>query len=214
MLIRSAVRLSEESGAKLKCLGSLLLTDPEDNLRNIRRTKGNRANGTCEWILSNRQYVEWVEADSNQLLRLIGGPGMGKTMIASYLVDQFTKNAEQSGSTLLAFFLCDASDENRKTATAVLRGLLVQLLRQQPSFFQYVQPIYDEYGRDDFESVFCMNFHSLWEAFEAVLQFPVGKSIVILIDALDEVVENSQIDLAKAFDRYFRHHNYMPKEYS
>jgi ankyrin repeat domain-containing protein 50 len=195
--------LSENSDTKLKCLHALLLTEPEDDLAYIRRTKGNKVKGTCEWVLDNKQYVEWVTADKSQLLRLTGSPGIGKTTIASFLVDELKERAKYSGSTLFAFFLCDNKDERRRTATAVLRALLIQLLRQQPSFFKYVQPEYDKYGKDKFNSMFCENFDALWRVFEAVLRDTVKQSIFILIDALDECEEGSKDDLARAFNRFF-----------
>ena len=189
---------------KLKCLRSLLLTEPEDDLANIRRTKGKRVKGTCKWVLVNQQYAEWVAADRSQLLRLTGSPGIGKTMIATFLVDELKERAKRTGSTLFAFFFFDDKNENRRTATALLRALLVQLLRQQPTFFKYVQPEYDKYGKEKFEDIFCKNFDALWRVFEAILSNPVKPSIFILIDALDECEEASKVHLARAFNQFFQ----------
>ncbi|OBT84478.1 hypothetical protein VE02_06420 [Pseudogymnoascus sp. 03VT05] len=137
-----------------------------------------------------RMFTEWLNADKSQLLRLTGGPGIGKTMIATFLVDELKERAQYSESALFAFFFCDNKGEKQRTATAILRSLLVQLLRQQPSFFSYMQPEYEKYGKRKFESAFCLNFEALWMVFEAILRDPAERSITIVIDGLDECEES------------------------
>jgi hypothetical protein len=69
----------------LECLQSLFLTNPPDDLAAIRRSKGNRVEGTCEWLLVQKEYTAWLVEDNTQLLRLVGAPGIGNTMISSFL---------------------------------------------------------------------------------------------------------------------------------
>ena len=94
--ISTYVLLSDNICAVIKdagdqiCLQSLYrgLEKPSLVLNSIRRTKGKRIAGTCEWILTNPKYTEWAATEGSQLLCVVGGPGIGKTMIASYLVNQ------------------------------------------------------------------------------------------------------------------------------
>jgi hypothetical protein len=197
------IRSTANSTEKLRCLQALAVVESDVILENLRRTKGDRVEGTCEWVLINSQFTEWLNADKSQLLRLTGGPGIGKTMIATFLVDELKERAQYSESDLFAFFLCDNKDERQRTATAVLRSLLVQLLRQQPSFFDYVQPEYEKYGENKFTSVFCLDFGALWMVFEAILRDPAERSITIIIDALDECEEESKANLAKVLHDFF-----------
>src|SRR2546421_405855 len=166
-----------------ECLRSLYwgLEKPSLVLNSIRRRKGKRVSGTCEWILTNPKYTEWAATEGSQLLCVVGGPGIGKTMIASYLIDQIETRVKRSPSTLFLYFFCDNKDETRRTSKAVLRGLLVQLLQQQPSFFEYVKGEYDRMGDQLRE-----NFNSLRDIFLAILRDPEASSTFILIDALDE----------------------------
>ena len=125
-------------------------------------------------------------------------------MIATFLVDELKEKAKYSGPTLFALFFFDNKNESRRTPTALLGSLLVQLLRQQPSFFKYIQPEYDKYRKDKFEDMFCKNFDALWRVFEAILRDPMKSSIFILIDALDECEETSKVYLARAFNQFFQ----------
>lgn len=116
----------------LKCLQFLFLSNPQDDLAAIRSAKGDRVEGTCEWILIQERYTSWLNEDSPQLLWLSGGPGIGKTMISSFLVQELAHLAERSSQMKLTYYFCDDKDEGRRTATIILRGLLLQLLRQRP----------------------------------------------------------------------------------
>ncbi|OBT52075.1 hypothetical protein VE04_08013 [Pseudogymnoascus sp. 24MN13] len=197
------IRSTANSTEKLRCLQALVVVESDVILENLRRTKGGRVEGTCEWVLINSQFTEWLNADKSQLLRLTGGPGIGKTMIATFLVDELKERAQYSESDLFAFFLCDNKDERQRTATAVLRSLLVQLLRQRPSFFSYMQPEYEKYGEDKFKGVFCIDFGALWMVFEAILRDPAERWITIIIDALDECEEESKSNLVKVLHDFF-----------
>lgn len=197
------IRSTANSREKLECLHALVLAEADVMLENLRRTKGDRVEGTCEWVLLNAQFTEWLNSDKSQLLRLTGGPGIGKTMIATFLIDELKERAQYFESALFAFFFCDNKDERQRTATAVLRSLLVQLLRQQPSFFDYMQPEYEKYGEDKFKSVFCLDFGALWMVFEAILRDPAERTIIIIIDALDECEEESKSNLVKVLHDLF-----------
>jgi hypothetical protein len=66
-----------------KCMRALFLTNPLDDLAAIRRSKGKRVDGTCEWLLRLEKYTTWLNGDGPQILRLTGAPGIGKTIISS-----------------------------------------------------------------------------------------------------------------------------------
>ena len=171
----------------MKCLQSLYLSDPQDDLAAIRSAKGDRVPGTCEWILAQDRYTKWLVEQGSRLLWLSGGPGIGKTMVSSFLVEEMTHLAERSSQMTLAYYFCDDKDEKRRTATAILRGLLLQLLRQRPVLFKHIQPGYDM-SRD----TLFTNFHSLWRVFLSVVYDPEADNVYCLIDALDECGKESR----------------------
>ena len=171
----------------LGCLQSLFLSNPQDDVAAIRSAKGDRVGGTCEWILAQDRYTSLLVEDSPQLLWLSGGPGIGKTVISSFLVEELVKLAERSPRMTLAYYFCDDKDERRKTSMAILRGLLLQLLRQRPILFKHIQPDFDV-SRD---SLFT-DFHALWRIFLSIVKDHEAGEIYCLIDALDECEEKSR----------------------
>ena len=171
----------------LDCLQSLYLSDPQDDLAAIRSAKGDRVPGTCEWILTQDRYTALLVEDGPRLLWLSGGPGIGKTMISSFLVKELAHLAERSSQITVAYYFCDDKDENRRTATAILRGLLLQLLRQKPVLFKHIQPSFDM-SRNSL----CTNFHALWRIFVSIVRDPGAGEVCCLIDALDECEKESR----------------------
>ncbi|RDW67573.1 hypothetical protein BP6252_08969 [Coleophoma cylindrospora] len=166
----------------LECLQSLFLTNPVDDLAKIHRTKGQSIDGTCEWLLVHEDYTAWSERDdSNSLLRLIGRPGIGKTMISSFLAHELEQKAEMKPSMTLAYYFCDNKDEKRNTGLAILRGLLSQLLRQRPNLFKHIQPDYDQQQQS-----LVTNIDALWRILKQMLEDAKAGDVYLLIDALDE----------------------------
>ncbi len=75
-------------------------------------------------------------------------------------------------------------DEKRKTATAIVRGLLLQLLRQRPVLLSDLQKEYDQMK----DQVFT-NFDTLWRILLNIVKDARAGEIYFLIDALDECEE-------------------------
>lgn len=121
-------------------------------------------------------------------------------MISSFLVGELAQLAERSSQRItLAFFFCGDKDEVRKTATAILRGLLLQILRQRPILFKYGHPDF-ALSRD---SLFT-NFHALWRIFMSVVEDKEVGVVYCLIDALDECQTESRRLLLTDFAKLFR----------
>ena len=182
----------------LECLQSLFLSNPQDDLAATRSAKGDRVHGTCEWILSRDMYTTWLNEDSPQLLWLSGGPGIGKTMISSFLVDELAHLAKQSSQKTLAYYFCDDKYETRRTATAILRGILLQILRQRPALFVHIQSRFDMSR----ERLFT-DFHGLWSVFVSIVKDPKAGEIYCLVDALDECEKESRQLFLTNFTKMF-----------
>ena len=180
----------EDNTTCQKFLGSLRLTDPLDDLEATRRVKGVGVKGTCKWLLAENKYVAWKVGDKPQLLWLVGGPGIGKTMISSFLVGELERKAGQDSAMTLAYYFCDNKDESRNTASALLRGLLLQLLRKRPILFKHVKK--DYYEMKDRLPELLRNLDSLWRIFRSMLKDHDAGNVYILVDALDECEKSSQ----------------------
>ncbi len=121
------------------------------------------------------------------MLQLVGAPGIGKTMISSYLIDELGKRAQFTSSMIFAYYFCDNKDDKRNTAIAIIRGLLLQLLRQRPLLFKHIQEDYDQMGDRAFD-----NFDALWRILLKMLADPNAGQIYLLIDALNECDKSSR----------------------
>src|SRR6478735_6645779 len=78
---------SATSGDLRTCLQEMRVTNPRDILSDIRSQKGKRIGHTCEWILKREEFSAWGANNNSQLLRLIGSPGIGKTMMSTFLIE-------------------------------------------------------------------------------------------------------------------------------
>ncbi|KAL6821984.1 hypothetical protein J3E69DRAFT_339720 [Trichoderma sp. SZMC 28015] len=178
-----------------KCKKALFVTDPSEDRGMLKRKKGNRASGTCEWILKTRKLNTWLHfketgwgSQSPGVLWLHGNPGTGKSTMVIYLTEKLSIDFKAMENMTLAYFFCDASFEKRKTATSIIRGLLYQLVqRHRDLLYKYILPKYKERGDQLFTS-----FDALWTIFiAAATDQDTGRKYCI-IDALDECDNDSK----------------------
>ncbi|KAH6702770.1 hypothetical protein BKA61DRAFT_457375, partial [Leptodontidium sp. MPI-SDFR-AT-0119] len=169
------------------CLQDLRISDPRDDKRRIEETKGGLLRDSYRWILENSDFQQWQDGKQSQLLWIRGDPGKGKTMLLCGIIDKLEETASAasaSGSCLLSYFFCQATDERINSATAVLRGLIYLLADQQPALLQHVRKKYDDAGKALF--VDTNAWFALSEIFRNILQDRSLGNTYVIIDALDE----------------------------
>ena len=74
---------------------------------------------------------------------------IGKTMLLCGIVNELQKSIAKTD--LLSYFFCQATDLRINTATAVLRGLLYLIVKQQPSLISHIRKKYNHAGKTLFE---------------------------------------------------------------
>jgi hypothetical protein len=119
--------------------------------------------------------------------------------MAVFLTEELSTAFSATNGKTLAYFFCDSGFDNRKTATSVIRGLLLQLVQQHPSLLDYLLPKYYERRAELFES-----FDALWAIFMAVAADQSTGQKYCIIDALDECDQESQKILLQQFEDTFR----------
>ena len=182
-----------------KCLSDLLVANPQDDLNSIRRMR-KRVPGTCEWTTTDPTISSWLSGSGPSLLWLIGGPGMGKTISSTYLVETLEERKSTSHAGL-AYFFC-AGLEKRNTSQAILRGLLWQLLQQDRTLIKHVLPLYSTTSGRCFESA-----ESLWDLLIRTANSSEAANVYLLIDALDGVLDDSRMHLLRCLEDWTASHD-------
>jgi hypothetical protein len=179
-------RVIDEVDRQNKCIQDIRQTDPRDDKKSIEGTKGGLLADSYRWVLDNATFQQWQQCPDSRLLWVKGDPGKGKTMLICGIINELQNWTPRS--TLLSYFFCQATDSRINNATAVLRGLLYMLVKQQPSLVSHVRKKHDDAGKALFEDTNA--WVALTEIFVDVLQDPSLSKTYLIIDALDECVTN------------------------
>ena len=184
-------RLHSVDKALAACRTAIYLTDPSIDRDKIVRAKGNRTQGTCEWIKSDPRFQAWLKG-ARRLLWIRGGPGKGKTIMSVYLTEQIASADFRN----LAYYFCVGQEMERNSASGVLRGLLWQITGQHPDLLQRILPYFDipERGRATVSSE-----ETLWKLFEDMCGHVKTERLYCLVDGIDECDEDSMHWLVDKF---------------
>jgi NACHT domain len=115
-----------------------------------------------------------------------GKPGCGKSVLSKFLVSRLRG---VGGIGVVLYFFCDDKSLDEKTASAILTGLIDQLLRQIPALFKWILPEFDEDTRQFRRP---MGFHRLWSIFYSMIRDTCCGPVHCIIDAMDECLEDSR----------------------
>ncbi|KAE9362858.1 hypothetical protein N431DRAFT_475689 [Stipitochalara longipes BDJ] len=178
----------------IACLRSLAFLDMESRRSVVARQ---RHPHTCEWVLQNKNYQNWIDR-SRGLLWLMGNPGSGKSTIMSFLRDRLDHESNSHAdsdpdSLCLDFFFNARGQILHRTLLGMLRALLHQLARKfQQRKTHLVLPalrsIFEKkitYGTPGVD--WQWQVHELDSILQDVL-IAIAKThkVVIFLDALDE----------------------------
>lgn len=100
--------------------------------------------------MQNHQLRLWFEKDSH-LCRIVGGLGIGKTILSLFLVEQIEKRNIAEGFQIFVYFFFDHAQPKRRLASQLLRSMIRQLLIAYASLSRYVEPILKKKGDHAFE---------------------------------------------------------------
>ncbi|KAL7946934.1 ankyrin repeat-containing domain protein [Trichoderma barbatum] len=161
-----------------------LQEEKEDCLRSLNISSAHPK--TCDWLFDTKQFQQWLHCDEisnhNGVLWVKGKPGTGKSTLMKHTLKHS------------AHFFNARGDSFEQTPLGMLRSLVYQLLKKEPSTYRRFIPLF----RDKREK------HREWEwqepelkdfLFSEIQHCP--KPLLLLIDALDECSESHVRNLVK-----------------
>lgn len=142
--------------------------------------------GSCAWSLTTVGLRDFLQADTNRILRIGGNPGSGKSTLSAFVIQHLQ---ETLGADVL-FFFCKGTDGKRQKPMQVVRTLISQLLIKDESLYPTFERLRMHSGREVIES-----FADLQDHFRLVLRSTTKPILHIVVDALDECQEGSELAL-------------------
>ncbi|KAJ9136729.1 hypothetical protein NKR23_g9596 [Pleurostoma richardsiae] len=117
--------LDDEKGPARTAVSSL-----HDSARNARRTSD-----SSTWVQKEEHWIQWRARRSpgSRLLWIHGIPGAGKTVLASYLVDELENYCRKQDGVELCFYYC-FHERNHDETLPFLRFLLKRLCASRDNF--------------------------------------------------------------------------------
>ncbi|KAJ5240485.1 uncharacterized protein N7469_002076 [Penicillium citrinum] len=165
--------------------------------KNHDHAKKNKAPGTCEWILDDSKFVNWMQGDSS-IFWAQGSPGTGKTYLTSTVVDHIQSQLGTSRKNEgFAFFYCDKNEPQRSQSLSILQSIVRQLstTAQHPGSAQI--KLHELYMK-------CRDAGSHLDLDQCKNQIQASSVIyertTIVIDALDECDSGSRYELIDVID--------------
>ncbi|WYZ42122.1 hypothetical protein EsH8_V_001017 [Colletotrichum jinshuiense] len=171
-----------------QCLKDLRVTDPRRDKERIEDTKGGLLADCYRWVLGHTDFLQWRNDPQSRLLWIKGDPGKGKTMLLCGIINELNKTADEASRPV--YFFCQATNADLNSGTAVLRGLIYILVKQQPALMMYLRAEYEHAGKRLFEDFNA--WYALSQMLTHMLEDPLLKDQILIIDALDECVTDLQ----------------------
>src|SRR5207248_2252205 len=114
----------------------------EDFLRESNR----RVQSSGKWLLEHSVFQDWLVSPSKRILRILGCPGSGKTVLSTSIVDYVQqlqgKGTAESKCHCATYFYCSKSEQNQDVLL-ILAGLIKQILCQLDDLPPFITDCYN-----------------------------------------------------------------------
>ena len=159
-------------------------------IRDHETARQKRHPSTCEWVLHHPKFQRWsqIPAENGRQLWINAGPGVGKTVLTSFIIDQFLNSGTRDERPILLYFYFRESCLPNNNATAAIRSIAYQLHRQHGKSRDGIeQNAKASSGTSGNEGK--SGFPEVWRLLSRFLTDQTN--IVLILDALDECEDNS-----------------------
>lgn len=160
-----------------------------------------REENTCRWIFDLDEYRSWHDNASSSILWVNGGPGYGKSILMSTVIEALKAARTESLNYLVQYFFCRAGDDATQTTTRILQNVIYQLYavsEPSPELLDKCNEVIKKATNKKETGVrdtkvktynFQMSFSGLVKA--------LGQKIFLVVDALDECIDRKDKGLVR-----------------
>ncbi|KAK4224314.1 ankyrin repeat-containing domain protein [Podospora fimiseda] len=167
---------SEEMRSFYRWLSPLLSTFEERHHAVFGLT--GRQDGTWEWLKGTKEFNSWLDG-TEKVLWCPGLPGVGKTVLASSIINHLDKNIKRPNIIGVGFVYCDFGNV-LLTVSNIIASLLRQFCMQMSAVPQQLLDLYKDKGLLGIQ----MNLREYTNALHKVVnQF---SEVYLVVDGLDE----------------------------
>lgn len=169
-----------------------------------------RLQGSGQWLLECREYLDWQASSVSSIFLLYGMAGSGKTILASTVVDSVLLQAsKQTSPVLVAYFYCskNASEVERSDPNEIMRSLVRQLSVTSDRSKTIHSTVLQDYERREADAEiegFDVARLSLEDCVRLILKITGPDPATIIVDAIDEIQPRSRYGLIKALNQISR----------
>jgi len=118
-------------------------------------------------------------------------------MMSIGLIEELSQRPKDM--TAVTYFFCQSADYELNTMEAIIKGLILQLMRQQGSVKQALRDRWDPVLKQFTEDV--SSWRGLWNVFMEMLERCTCPRVYVVVDALDECRDAGMADLLKLIVR-------------
>ncbi|CVL02202.1 uncharacterized protein FMAN_08278 [Fusarium mangiferae] len=151
----------------------------DDQGNRLSQHLGQRQAGTGQWLLVSPEFNQWLKYKP-QMLFCRGAPGVGKTIIASVVVEELTKRYQGNNEIGIAYVFCEFTNNEEHPIEPILRAFIKQLSQIGLPFPAAVESLYHR----TFSLGRVPTVDDLLDTLVSLLN--LYSKVYIIIDALDE----------------------------
>jgi archaellum biogenesis ATPase FlaH len=181
--VRNTVQDMEAAKEKSKIL--MWLDGPDPSI-NYNSAKSKREPGTCEWLVTSKDFTSWFNTPTtSQLLWLHAFPGAGKTILSSAVIEHLRSQALSADYAVIYHYF-DFRNASRQTHLGFLRSLIRQICARTKTAPKPAAELYDA----------CEGAAPSSEQLLELLKDLLKKQLraFLIIDALDECPESEDCE--------------------
>ncbi|KAL9020140.1 MAG: hypothetical protein Q9185_002597 [Variospora sp. 1 TL-2023] len=142
--------------------------------------RGRWAAGTCRWILENPMFLDWEYDNglSPRALWLHGSAASGKSVLASFVINHLVESHR-----LCQYFFIRFGDQDKRSASTLLRSLALQVAAAVPAFRQKLVQTSEGIAK-----VKSADVQTIWQKLFKTTLFKISMSqpLYWVIDGLEE----------------------------